>query len=272
MCGSSARSTACCTPKAAPRSCNILFSCEPIDIEPADAILMTPAARELQPLTGQRAPRDAPPPVEKQAVTALVRALRADSLELAAEALEFDANAVQSLFFDTNFQTALNCAIEEHCCPDMIRLLLAHGADPATLDRWGRTALTALSATQCGTVDTWPEGLGCSEIQPSLDAWLREVSREHKAWMLQVASALLDAGASPESPDGAGRLPAEVAEAAGNRWLARYWTYWREARACAVLRRGAASPVHRGGGISRLVPTVVQEITEFLLPAGGSAR
>ncbi|CAK0844586.1 unnamed protein product [Prorocentrum cordatum] len=272
MCGSSARSTACCTPKAAPRSCNILFSCEPIDIEPADAILMTPAARELQPLTGQRAPRDAPPPVEKQAVTALVRALRADSLELAAEALEFDANAVQSLFFDTNFQTALNCAIEEHCCPDMIRLLLAHGADPATLDRWGRTALTALSATRCSTIITWSEGMGYPDYEPSPDACLRDLAREHRAWALRVAAALLDAGADPDLPDESGRLPAEVAEAAGNRWLARYWACCREARACAVLRQGAAAPPHQGGALSRLMPAVVQEITEFLLPAGGSAR
>jgi hypothetical protein len=198
----------------------------------------------------------------------LLRALRANSLEQAAEALRMDPHAVGSLFFDANFQTALNCAIEEHCSPDMVRLLLAHGADPAALDRWGRTALTALSATKCGTIDTWPEGLGYSEIQPSLDAWLREVSREHKAWVLQVAAALLDAGANPEIPDGAGRLPAEVAEAAGNRWLARYWTFCREARACAVLRQWAAAPLHRGGVISRLMPTVVQEITEFLLPAG----
>jgi hypothetical protein len=220
---------------------------------------------------GTEARYDAPPLREQQAATTLLRAIRADSLERAKQAFEMDPDAVGSLFFDTDFLTALNCAIEEHCCPDMIRLLLAHGADPATVDKWGRTALTVLSAARCGTTDTWYEGIGQTEWKPGLDAWLRQVSREHKAWVLQVAAALLDAGASLDIPDRAGRLPTEVAEAAGNHWLARYWTFCREARACAVLRRGAAAPLHQGCALSRLTPNVVEEITEFLLPAGASS-
>ncbi|CAK0860908.1 unnamed protein product [Prorocentrum cordatum] len=247
MCVNTAESKAFCTPKAGPRSSKLDFFKSPV---------------------GTEAQTDVQPRGERLAATALLRAIRSNSLERAREAFESDPDAVGNLFFDTNFLTALNCAIEEHCCPGMVRLLLAHGADPATLDRWGRTALTALSAVQCDASDTWAEAGGPVECPPGWDAWLGRAARERRASVLQVAAALLDAGADPDTPDGAGRLPAEVAAAAGNHWLERYWTSCREARACAVFRRGGGAPLHQGGALSRLTPNVVEEIMEFLVQAG----
>lgn len=99
-------------------------------------------------------------------------------------------------------------------------------------------------------------GLGVPQGDPQA-AFADETVRLH------IADRLVCAGADPSIPDNSGRLPFELASAAGRHRLARLCVYWRDKQACLLMFRAAA----QGYGLLGCMPEGPMEtICLCLLP------
>jgi len=221
------------------------------------ALLVTPPVASRQALSASS--RQPPVNTQRAAPPALLRALWADSLELAREALQADPEAARSPFLDHHFDPPLCCAVRLGCDVTVVRLLLAHRADASSIDVTGRTPLTLLSVKrQPGVVPLHRRHATSVGRCP-----YRTPGSIEKSHGLTVAAALLAAGADAEARDGNGCLPADLALATGNSSLAAFWQHYQGVQACAVLRRAWR---RRIGSICRLPHEVLSAVCASLAP------
>lgn len=222
------------------------------------ALLVTPPVGSRQALSASS--RQPPVTTRCAAPPALLKALWADSLELAREALQADPEAARSPFLDHHFDPPLCCAVRLGCDVSVVRLLVAHRAHASSIDVTGRTPLTLLSTKR-----------HLPKVAPVHRRHANSVGRcpyrtpgpIEKSHGLAVAAALLAAGADAEARDANGCLPADLALATGNSGLATLWRHYRGVQACAVLKRAWRK---RTGSICRLPHEVLRAVCASLAP------
>lgn len=248
-----------CTPRA-------LLVTPPVGAQqPLAAGQCTPRALLVTPPAGNRlvlsaSSRQPPAAPRCTAAPALLRALWADSLELACEALQADPEAARSPFLDHHFDPPLCCAVRLGCEAPIVRLLLAHRADASSIDVTGRTPLTSLSTKRhlprvAAVRRRRHASVGrCPYRTPG------PIELSHG---LAVAAALLASGADAEARDANGCAPADLARASGNVGLALLWQHYRGVQACAVLRRAWRG---RTGSVCRLPHEVLIAVCAALAP------
>jgi len=197
----------------------------------------TQAARSESP---PGAPRENPLPP-------LLGAICMDSLERVSEILEADPEAAATPFWEHDISPPLCSAVRHGCNASVVQLLMEKRADPEMPNSRGQTPLSILASTpSTGTGhnrELWvqgppkrlgnrslpqlPDGLGTAfsfeEQAEKLLGWsLRDRGCAHRK-SLAVAEVLAAAGADPTQPDPAGNIPLDLAVAAENDHLVRFW-------------------------------------------------
>jgi len=187
-----------------------------------------------------RAPQENPLPP-------LLGALCMNSLERVSEVLETDPEAAAIPFWEHGVCPPLCSAVRHGCNASIVRLLLEKRADPDMANSRGQTPLSILASTPSTGIgckrELWvqgtPQRLGNRSLPPSPDCLATTSSFEEQAekllgWSLRergseqrntlaVAEALAAAGADLAQPDPAGNVPLDLATAAGNDQLVRFW-------------------------------------------------
>jgi len=139
----------------------------------------------------------------------LLAALRKDSVEDVRTVLEADPDETRTHVSDSYFAgPALCAAVYLGCCPKMIELLLAHGADANSPDAQGRSPFVILCSIPSFRSEL-AEGTRFSDISEKMER--RSIS---------IATKLLRAGALTHAKDAEGRSAKHVALSVGNRHLA----------------------------------------------------
>lgn len=136
----------------------------------------TPAfAQKKEPCTPQKAPY-CPFPTTVPALPqkpCLMQALCGNTVERVQEVLNEEPDAPGFPFFDHEMEPPLCFALKAQCCPEIIRLLLEHGADPKMKDRKNRTPADLLRSLDGPArehyidIETIERILG---VEPDLDA------------------------------------------------------------------------------------------------------
>lgn len=187
-----------------------------------------------------RAPRENPLPP-------LLGALCMNSLERVSEVLEADPEAAAVPFWEHDACPPLCSAVRHGCNASIVRLLLEKRADPDMPNSRGQTPLSILASTPSTGIgckgELWvqgtPQQLGNRSLPLSPDCLATASSFEEQAekllgWSLRekgseqrnavaVAEALAAARADLAQPDPAGHVPLDLATAAGNDHLVRFW-------------------------------------------------
>lgn len=150
----------------------------------------------------------------------LLRGLHANSIERVRDALDRDPGAVHEPLFDSGMEPPLCAAVRLGCSERILSLLLDRGADVHWADVWGREPLHILSMSQQSWM--WPSRAGVQapslpapDEDGGLAAWVR-------LYETGVANVLLQAGASPTSPQvrgGAASSSLGIAESTGKSHL-----------------------------------------------------
>lgn len=135
----------------------------------------------------------------------LMSALRWDSTDMVATALEKDPEVAQDPFFDDRFEPPLCAAVRCHCGGPVVRMLLDHGADPNITDARNRSPLSLLCAIPCPS----------SELGHAM-----ALTMEREESSINVARLLVDVGAEIGALDDEGLCPMDHAIACQNFRLA----------------------------------------------------
>jgi len=187
------------------------------------------------------APRDNPLPP-------LLGALCMDSLERVNEILQADPGAAATPFWEHDVSPPLCSAVRHGCDASIVQLLMDKRADPDMTNSRGQTPLSILASTPStgtghngelwaqgppqrpgnGPLPQLPTGPGTAfsfeEQAEKLLGWsLRDGGSVHRK-SLAVAEVLAAAGADPTQPDPAGNIPLDLAVAAENDHLVRFWS------------------------------------------------
>jgi len=184
------------------------------------------------------APRENPLPP-------LLGALCMDSLEKVSDVLEADPEAAATPFWEHDVSPPLCSAVRHGCNASIVRLLMEKRADPDMPNSRGQTPLSILASTPSGTGhrELWvpgpPQRLGNRPLPQLPDSLATTSSLDEQAekllgWSvrdkagthrkhLAVAEVLAAAGADPTQPDPAGNVPLDLAIAAENEHLVRFW-------------------------------------------------
>jgi len=196
----------------------------------------------------QRPQRWTSPPVTRPRVNALMRALRSRSPAQVEAALKSDPSAAKYPFFEHNFELPLPSAVGCGCGAEIIRILIAYGADVNAIEAHGRSALSAL----CERLEKLKTPLcvpsaGLLLPLPKHDPPLASPNNVKMVALHGVATVLMTAGADPSRHST--RSPAlwKLALALGDPHLAHLLQYYHEAQAYFVLNQAFRA----GGGGSR---------------------
>jgi len=200
------------------------------------------------PRKAQAARSESPPGAPREnPLPPLLSALCMDSLQMVSEILQADSEAADMPFWEHDVSPPLCSAVRHGCNASIVRLLIEKGADPDMPNSRGQTPLSILaSMPSIGTGhinELWAQGppqlLG-NRLPPELpDGLGTALSFEEQAerllgWSpcdqglarrknLAVAEVLAAAGADPTQPDPAGNIPLDLAVAAENDHLVRFW-------------------------------------------------
>uniref|UniRef100_A0A7S4QXA3 Uncharacterized protein n=1 Tax=Alexandrium monilatum TaxID=311494 RepID=A0A7S4QXA3_9DINO len=226
----------------------------------------TPALRQPMFVTppsspcGGRGEHTMPPPSRKAAGRLpLLRALQANSIQMAQRVLKADPDAAASLLWDDSMREPPLCAaVRLKCGAELVQLLMEHGADPRLVNREGRAPLNLL-------VECWrPAEVHMPMDFPELGVHMEAPSNE-KAKCLKNALAVADVfarfGVDPGSPDATGLSPLDLAEAGGNTAFATYWHHLQALKVMRVLRR---SLVSGHGDLAVLPPSLLTKLEAFV--------
>jgi len=213
----------------------------------------TPACTdETPPATPRRksqaARSQSPPGAPRQKpLPPLLGALCMDSLERVSEILQADPEAAAMPFWEHDVSPPLCSAVHHGCNASIVRLLMEKRADPDMPNIRGQTPLSILASTPSNGTghnrELWvqgpPQRLGnrlLPQLHDGLGAALtfEEQAEKLLGWSLRdrgwvhrkslaVAEVLAAAGADPTQPDPAGNIPLDLAVAAENDHLVRFW-------------------------------------------------
>jgi len=206
-----------------------------------EAVMNVPEPPVTPCTTPRAAKRNCSPPGAPRtpSLPTLLEALFENSCEKVRKALEEDPEEATGRSLDLGAEPPLCVAVRHRCDVEVVRLLLAHGADVEAVDCSGRTPLSILAEMPCEPLG-WPLPLGIGslglpvtpplldgEVQPTLNAIVASYEEEMRVRArqesCQVAEALTEAGARPLAPDAAGNRPIDLAYSAGNLHLVRLW-------------------------------------------------
>jgi len=200
------------------------------------------------PRKAQAACFEGPPGAPREnALPPLLGAICMDSLEKVSEILQADPEAAAMPFWEHDVSPPLCSAVRHGCNASIVRLLMETRADPDMSNSRGQTPLSILASTPSigtghnrelwvqgppqrlgnGSLPQLPDGVGTAfsfeEQAEKLLGWsLRDGGRVHRK-SLAVAEVLAAAGADPTQPDPAGNIPLDLAVAAENDHLVRFW-------------------------------------------------
>jgi len=199
------------------------------------------------PRKAQAARSDSPPGAPREnPLPPLLGALCMDSLEKVSEILQADPEAAAMPFWEHDVVPPLCSAVRHGCNASIVRLLMEKRADPDMPNSRGQTPLSILASTPSTGAghnrELWvqgpqrlgnrplpqlPDGLGTAfsfeEQAEKLLGWsLRDRGWVHRK-SLAVAEVFAAAGVDPTQPDPAGNIPLDLAVAAENDHLVRFW-------------------------------------------------
>lgn len=203
-----------------------------------------PATPRKAEITRSESPPGAP---RENPLPPLLGALCMDSLEKVSEILQADPEAAAMPFWEHDVSPPLCSAVRHGCNASIVRLLLEKRADPDMPNSRGQTPLSILASTPSSGAghnrELWvqgpsqrlgnrllpqlPDGLGTmfsfEEQAEKLLGWsLRDRGWVHRK-SLAVAEVLATTGVDPTQPDPAGNIPLDLAVAADNDHLVRFW-------------------------------------------------
>jgi len=172
------------------------------------------------------------------------------------QVIQDDPEAISQCFMDHHCEPPLCFALRVQSSVEIVKILTENGADVHATDMMGRTPLMVL----CTVATTGP-----SVQQVRMGVWDKCQKKRH----LAVAAALVNAGANPWQCDTKGRNAIEVCRDAGIRPLVLFLQHHREVRACAVLRRLAASSpiIGQQCDLGHMPSGICNIICSFLAPA-----
>lgn len=236
-------------------------------------------------------------------------ALESGSAQRVQEVLSRDPSAASEPFFEDACDPPLCCAVRLGRRVEVVRMLVAGGADIDTFDVRGFTPLTLLChrALEAAEIEsTTTEVVLFEAIQQA--ALVRAIQRQadlsvaseqpphgctaggQRGWSyralmseeeaLRVAALLLAAGADPELEDFKGRRAAGLALRGAARWrrMAALCAHYRGAQACFALLRASSRHAKAGvtGDCPRSLVTLPRRICHhvcgFLVPSGALRR
>jgi hypothetical protein len=180
--------------------------------------------------------------------------------------LAADPEAIHQFLFDCDFEPVLCFAVRSGCAPEVIKLLLKHGADVGAADTTGYSPLTCLAALP--PRETQSQAEYGAPLHDVLTQALNDANNTEEVGALrdrkEVARLLIQAGARPNEQDSRLRSPVEVAKASGNMELAKFLEHYLEVEAGHMLLRkqAQAGPSPLGG----LSGDELNIILEHLLP------
>jgi len=183
--------------------------------------------------------------------------------------LDAEPEAASQFFFDFGFEPVVCFAVRSGCAPEVLHLLLQHGADATACEISGYSPLTCLAMLPSLAKKKVPERVGVLPVvlPVALVACAKNLHGEHKLQQVRqrvtLARLLLEAGVAVDMLDERGRSPVEVAKAAGNMELAYFLENYLEVQSCVAMLRaqGSSSPV---GGLSG---DLLQAILGYVLPS-----
>lgn len=179
--------------------------------------------QDASPRPSRRHRRDpeTPPEAPRQArLHPLLQALHWRSVSKVADVLKEDPGAALFPFFDNSVEPPLVAAVRLQCGPDVIGVLLDHGADANAVDLAGRSPLAALAATG------------------SRPAFFQEDCGAEHSRKREVAICLLNAGADPDMQDRNGSTPTTLAMSSGDIKLAEVLQLHNTMLAMRLLPQG----------------------------------
>lgn len=181
-----------------------------------------------------------PPPGPQVGSNRLLVCLKSRDVKRLSACLAAEPQGIPQFFWECDFEPVLCCAVRLGCSPDIVRLLLQHGADPCACGKFGHSPMTCLASDAIGV------GTGF---------------KQH----VEVARLLIEAGAHPQSTDASGRFPVTVCKAAGHTKLAKFLENYLEVQASVALLR--AQNGSSESPLGSLTSDVAQLILTSLLPA-----
>jgi hypothetical protein len=183
--------------------------------------------------------------------------------------LAADPEAIHQFFFDCDFEPVLCFAVRSCCAPEVIELLLKHGADVGAYDTSGYSPLTCLAALPPREASGFQSEAGYGvPLHDVLSQALNDANNTEEMGVIrdrkEVARLLIQAGARPHGQDSRLRSPVEVATASGNTDLATFLEHYLDVEAGQMLvRKQAQSGPSPLGGLSEDELNIV---LEHLLP------
>jgi len=173
-----------------------------------------------------------PPPAPRNPMSnwSLVRCLEGNDVEEVRAYLAVEPEAVAQYFWDGDFEPSLCCAVRVRCSPDIVRLLLQHGADATLWDKFGNSPLTRLASLpmeSCPPTDAF-----FMQAAPVIKMTVAAVDSTAAALQqtTEVARLLIDAGADPQAFDAKDHSAIALAKGAGNAELARFMEHYHTAQ------------------------------------------
>jgi len=177
-------------------------------------------------------PPDAP---HKVTMPPLLVALSRNSLEQAKRVCEADPESAREPFWEHKVEPPLCCAVRMACDVAIIKLLLDFGADVFVANDRGQLPLSILASKRLA-LPPWPavDGVGTvanpfvegSILSLATDSIKSALFAEYDATLehhFEMTEALVAAGADPRARDPAGNRPLDLAMAAGNDKLVRFF-------------------------------------------------
>jgi len=213
-----------------------------------EAAACTDETPPATPRKAQAARSESPPGAPREnPLPPLLGALCMDSLEMVSEILQADPETAAMPFWEHGVSPPLCSAVRHGCNASIVRLLMEKRADPDMPNIRGQTPLSILASTPSNGTghnrELWvqgpPQRLGnrlLPQLHDGLGAALtfEEQAEKLLGWSLRdrgwvhrkslaVAEVLAAAGADPTQPDPAGNIPLDLAVAAENDHLVRFW-------------------------------------------------
>lgn len=181
-------------------------------------------------------------------------------------ALAEEPEAALLPFLDHFFEPPLCLAARSGCGPEVLRLLLEHGAVVNMVDVNGCSPLFILCRHSEARVRSAPPA-GLEKV--GVEAGGRDAS---EASILDCATCLLAAGADPQLGDNKGFTAESLVLSSGAPRLLRLFKYYHIVQACVVLARAlrssASTPSEMPLGLmpAGLIPTVFSFLVEAKEP------
>jgi len=194
---------------------------------------------------------DSPPDVPNisTAKRGLLGAIACGSIKDIASFLDDDPDAAWMPMFDHNVEPPICAAVRLGCNTQIFDLLIARGADPTIVNKFGKNALEILAS------------------RPRRKDMPSHMLVKTEEWVRKVGMLLLAAGCKPTARNSHGETPDDVAASSQWVFLAALIRSWGDLKVCQMLHHTLMrKPLLIRRRILNLPPHALTMVFEFVLP------